>query len=59
MYETLIVKRLNTKTADFFYLMKGFQSNYFKKSHNNNFIFIEKIKNFRQKTDLVFSIWTI
>ena len=46
-------KLLKTITVDFSINNKQFSSNYFKKSQNNNFIFIEKKKS--EKIYLVFS----
>ena len=43
---------LNTKTAEV--SSNGFNQIIFKKGQNNNFIFIEKSKQFRKKKDLVF-----
>ena len=37
-------KLLKTKTAEFSIINERFQSNYFKKSQNNNIIFIENSK---------------
>ena len=37
-------KLLKTKTVDFSVNSKQFSSNYFKKSQNNNIIFVEKSK---------------